>query len=351
MGEKGRKADRVRVKNFKYSYPNNLIYIISCITFLSLYASVESVSQNKEETDILIHCLTFIFLMVLILLIIRWKRPGFILLGPNSIECRIFRFFIFKNYSLTFDQIQDAHVVQLQNSPGIRLITENGFIDIDISNIPLKDLSLFTSTLQEALLQHGHKIRNISEVERIIKLWSNGSAQFATILIFLAVIGCAVSSLTDKYLDRQMMDEKACIPIVAICYLMSYLFFKKWRSFEKGVGASIFASIPVFIFSSYFCGGVFSYLNQKYDDISPEVMVVSVKETDSPEHRKGSSCYLINDDYIKEEVSWEICDDINPKISETSIVELSYKKGTLGQRWIASAKLLDKEGSTDINFD
>lgn len=337
------------MKTFKYSYPDYLVYILFFITFLFFYASFNTISDDND--DPFIHLLTVTIAIATILVTIRWRRPGSISLHPNSINCKIFSFFRLRNYSVSYDQVEKAYVIQLQNSPGIRLVGPNGSVDINLSNIPLEDLGLFTTSLQRSLSLHGHRIENFSEVTRIINLWSNGSARFATKIIFLSVVGLAVNSAHAEYYERQILNEYAGIPIFIVCLFLSFCFYKKWRSFDKGVFASVFASIPVFLFSSLICCGVFSFFNQRFDTLSPDIVVISVNRIDTPDYKKEANCFSINEAHLKDDFSWMICDDTNPRISETSIVEVSFKRGSFGQRWIASAKLLDKEGLTDIKFD
>jgi hypothetical protein len=155
-----------------------------------------------------------------------------------------------------------------------------------------------------------------------------------------------------KYEMRQLDSDWFLAISISLSLLMVFVFAYRFKTPFKKSRPFALALLCILTFTMSL-SSILSFLNQLNDESFSNKRVISLIEDKEFNHynKQRDFCYLINEEKIKDSSSWQICRKQNPLVSETSTVVVSFKKGNLGQRWIASVKLIEGDKESSVNFN
>lgn len=189
----------------------------------------------------------------------------------------------------------------------------------------------------------------LDELHRLYREEKDFTSNWMWRAISFGCIAIAITAQFDNFENFQVESQAYSLPLFVFSTFIAVFIRKKFYShyllqirpnqkkanvYAIGFGLSLFMLL----------NSIGTFSNQKFDESRPYLRIVNlIKSQESRSHEEENGpCYLLVDDNLKKAyIEHELCHPEFAKAKESSKVIVGYKKGFLGQRWVASIKVIE----------
>lgn len=323
------------LSSFKYQIPFTTKLLLFIFPLLGIVVLL-SFSVGSLLDILIIFGLLCVFIHNSILILSDHRHPRFINTYSWGIELRTNPYKVNKKKILKYKDIvsikayDDGHIVMI--TKGARTSVNTMFMNLSEAKILMNALK---KELPEIALKPCNKILGIFYNRELIP-----SIYISTLTIFM--LGSLLFTVMSfGFIDRQIESDLILMTALVIALLTSaktYKLLSKMnpqkplkKPFILSLSYVVWFSLALSLYSG-------STLLNQIADTSSEIQSIGFLKA-----RGDNLCAILQDEELKKAdiKDPDICWDILPKEKPNSKVVVTHRKGFLGQRWIASIKVVD----------